>query len=123
MSHILHEDKIEAKELPGRKHKMVFGPFEGMLKCERMCGGVAWFPPKSHAGEHTHPKEEEIIYILSGHGAIYFDGEPEDVNPGDFVSIPCGVSHSIRNDADGLMKLLYVFSPPVVQGSYDKKEN
>ena len=121
MSYILHENKIEAKALPGRKHKMVVGPFEELLNCESMCGGVAWFPPKSHAPEHVHAKEEEIIYILSGYGAIYFDGEPEDVKSGNFVSIPRDVSHSIRNDADEPMKLIYIFSPPVIQGSYDKK--
>ena len=121
MSHILNEDKIEAKALPGREHKMVFGPFEDLLNSKSMCGGVAWFPAKSHAPAHVHTKEEEVIYILTGYGVIYFDGQPEDVKPGDFVNIPCGVEHSIRNDADESMKLLYVFSPPVVQGSYDKK--
>ena len=121
MSHTICEDSIEAKELPGRRHAMVVGPFEGMLKSNNMCGGVAWFPPKSHAPEHVHEKEEEIIYILSGYGAIYFDAEPEDVKPGYFVSIAPHVAHSIRNDADEPMKLVYIFSPPVVQGSYDKK--
>ena len=122
MSHVLNEDKIEAKALPGRKHKMVFGPYEGQLNSEKMSGGVAWFPPNAQAPVHVHEKEEEIIYILSGYGAIYFEGEPEDVKVGDFVSIPMGVKHSIRSDSAEEMKLLYVFVPPVVQGSYDKNQ-
>lgn len=120
MGYVLHEDRIPARQLPGRDHKMVVGPFDGMLKCTGMCGGVAFFPPRSHAPAHCHANEEEVIYILSGHGAIFFDGQPESVCPGDFVSIPKGTEHSIRNDSDETMKLLYVFSPPVVQGSYDR---
>ena len=100
---------------------MVFGPFEGLLNSEKMCGGLAWFPAESHAPEHVHENQEEIIYIISGYGAIYFDNQPEEVKAGDFVSIPSKVTHSIRNDAREEMELLYVFSPPVVQGSYDKK--
>lgn len=119
--HVLHESEIAAKSLPGRDHKMVVGPYEGQLPCAAMCGGVAFFPPRSHAPAHIHPHESEIIYILSGHGAIYFNGAPEAVKPGDFVSIPPQTEHSIRNDADETMKLLYVFSPPVRQGSYDNQ--
>lgn len=122
MSHVIHEDKIPAKALPGRDHKMIVGPFEGMLHCNGMCGGVAFFPPRAQAPAHQHGGEEEVIYVLSGHGAIYFNGEPEDVRPGDFVSIPKNTEHCIRNDSDEVMKILYIFSPPVVQGSYDKKK-
>lgn len=121
MGHVLHEDRIAAKSLPGRDHKMVVGPYEGQLNTKNMSGGVAWFPPKATAPSHIHAEEEEVIYILSGHGAIYFNGEPEEVKPGDFVSIPKGTDHCIRNDSDEKMKLLYMFSPAVKQGSYEKK--
>jgi mannose-6-phosphate isomerase-like protein (cupin superfamily) len=99
---------------------MVFGPFEGMLRAESLCGGVAWFPPRSHAPAHTHHDEEEVIYILEGAGKIYFDGVPEEVKRGDFVSIGRGTAHSIENMGGKELKVLYVFTPPVVQGSYDR---
>ena len=120
MAYTLNEDRIGAKELPGRRHKMVFGPFEGMLRAETLCGGVAWFPARSHAPAHTHAAEEEVIYVLEGSGKIYFDGIPEELKRGDFASIRKGIAHSIENTADAALKILYVFTPPVVQGSYDR---
>jgi quercetin dioxygenase-like cupin family protein len=45
---------------------------------------------------------------------------PERVKTGDFVSIPPGIAHSIENTGDAELKVLYVFTPPVVQGSYDR---
>ncbi len=56
--------------------------------------------------------------MLSGSGEIYFDGVPEKVEPGSCVSIPPNVEHSIKNQSKEVMKVVYVFSPPVVQGSY-----
>jgi mannose-6-phosphate isomerase-like protein (cupin superfamily) len=116
----IHEDQVEYKNLPGRDHKMIIGP-QNFGGAKNMCFGVAVFPPVSHAPPHVHGKEEEIIYILSGQGEIYFDGKPEPLRPGTCVYIPPGIEHSIRNLTKEPMKLSYVFSPPVIQGSYDKK--
>jgi mannose-6-phosphate isomerase-like protein (cupin superfamily) len=68
-----------------------------------------------------HPAEEEILFILQGTGEFYFDAVPEPVRPGTCVYVPPKVVHSINNTSDEVMKVVYVFSPPVVQGSYDRK--
>lgn len=113
----IHENEVKGKELPGRMHKMIIGP-DNFGKSERMCFGIAYFPPRAHAPTHVHPKEEEIIYILTGSGEIIFDEKPESVTPGTCVYIPPRVKHSINNTGTKKMKVIYVFSPPVVQGSY-----
>jgi quercetin dioxygenase-like cupin family protein len=118
--YIVHEQDFEAKDLPGRKHKMIVGP-KGHGKAKNMCFGVADFPPNSHAPEHVHPKEEEVIYFLSGYGEMFFNGKGEKIKKGSIAYIPPKVTHSIKNDSDQVMHLAYVFSPPVEQGSYDKK--
>lgn len=117
--HTIHEKEVPAKELPGRSHKMIIGP-DNFGKAKNMCFGIAVFPANKHAPAHAHLNEEEIIYILEGSGEIYFDGKPEQVKSGTCVYIPPTVEHSINNKSDVSMKLVYVFSPPVVQGSYDK---
>ncbi|MGQ9631618.1 MAG: cupin domain-containing protein [bacterium] len=116
----IHESEVEAKSLPGRKHKMIIGPsnFGG---AKNMCFGVADFPPEAHAPGHVHPSEEEILYVLSGSGEVYFDGRPEPVRPGTCIYVPPGVEHSINNTSKEVLKVAYVFSPPVAQGSYDRK--
>ena len=114
----IHESKVEAKELPGRSHKMIIGP-NNFGRAKNMCFGVAVFPANKHAPAHIHPVEEEVIYILEGKGEVYFDGKPEPVEPGTCIYIPPKTKHSINNKCDIPMKLVYVFSPPAVQGSYD----
>jgi quercetin dioxygenase-like cupin family protein len=116
----IHEEDIEAKELPGRKHKMIVSPWH-FGKAKNMSFGVAYFPPESHAPEHVHANEEEIIYFMTGHGEMFFNGKPEKIREGSLAYIPINVKHSIKNDSKDTMNLVYVFSPPVQQGTYDKK--
>ena len=118
--HTIHESEVEAVQLTGRAHKMIIGP-ANFGPAEHMCFGVADFPPRQHAPAHMHPAEEEILYVLTGSGEFYFDGRPEPVEPGTCIYIPPGVEHSINNTSDEVMKVVYVFSPPVVQGSDDRK--
>ncbi|MGI6113023.1 MAG: cupin domain-containing protein [Mahellales bacterium] len=121
MRNVIHEDEVRAVSLPGREHKMIIGP--GLFgNARNMSFGVAKFPPLSHAPSHVHEEAEEIIYFLQGSGQMYFDGQPQRVEPGCCVYVPKKVRHSIKNDSDRPMKLCYVFSPPVKQGSYEEKK-
>jgi len=118
--HVVHERDVEYVKLTGRDHKMIVGPGKAM-EAQNMAFGVADFPPNAHAPAHDHSNAEEIIYVLSGYGEIYFDGVPEKVEPGSVAYVPVGVEHSINNQSDEVMKVVYVFSPPVAQGSYERK--
>ena len=118
--YVIHESEIEAKDLPGRKHKMIVGPWN-FGKSQNMCFGTADFLSNSHAPEHVHENEEEIIYFISGYGEMFFDGKSEKIREGSIAYIPPAVKHSIKNDSSETMRIVYVFSPPVKQGSYDKK--
>ena len=120
MRYTIHETEIEPKELPGRKHRMIISP-EHFGPAKHMAMGTADFPPRSHAPAHVHPKEEEILYVLSGEGNVYFNGESEPVRPGTCIYVPPGVEHSIENTSDEVLRVVYIFSPPVKQGSYDRK--
>lgn len=119
--HIIHENDVEFKKLPGRDHKMIVSPWD-FGQSNHMCFGVADFPPNSHAPEHVHEDEEEIIYFLTGYGEMFFNGESEKIEKGSIAYIPPEVRHSIKNDSNEVMHLAYVFSPPVKQGSYEKKK-
>ncbi len=51
---------------------------------------------------HSHYREEEWIYILSGRGVAEIDGEEFEVAAGDFMGFPTpGVAHHLRNPYDG----------------------
>ena len=115
----IHERDVDSVSLPGRDHKMVVQP--GTLGSQLMCAGVAVFPAGRHAPAHVHDAAEEILYVLSGTGRMYFDGQPEPLEPGTFMLARQGVEHSLEADEGEDLKVFYVFSPPVQQGSYDRK--
>jgi len=110
--YIIHEDDVEARELPGRKYKVVVGP-QNFGKSKNMLFGIASFPPKSIMPGHIHKKEEEIVYFLNGYGEMFFNGIPEIIKKGSVAYIPPGVEHSINNKSNETMNLIYVFSPPI----------
>jgi uncharacterized cupin superfamily protein len=50
---------------------------------------------------HSHYREEEWIYIISGRGVAEIDGEEFEVAAGDFMGFPTpSVAHHLRNPFD-----------------------
>lgn len=118
--YLIHEDDVTARKLPGRDHKLIIGPDNFGVK--NMCFGTAIFPSGSEkAPPHTHPSEEEIIYIISGEGKIIIDGDEELLKPEMCIYVPPTLEHQLINTGKEPLKVAYVFSPPVEQGSYDPK--
>ena len=77
------------------------------------------FPAGTLAAAHVHAAEEEIIYILSGAGAILAGEQEIRLEPGVAVFIPPGQMHRIRADEGEPLRLVTLFSPPVTPGAYD----
>ncbi len=63
-------------------------------------------PGKRNGPYHFHHSEEEVFFVLSGHGRLRqgdADGEEEiELGPGDFASFPAGtgIAHQFINDTD-----------------------
>ncbi|EDX71135.1 Cupin domain protein [Coleofasciculus chthonoplastes PCC 7420] len=58
-------------------------------------------PGKESFIYHSHYREEEWIYILSGKGIAEIDGEEFEVISGDFMGFPTpSVAHHLRNTGD-----------------------
>ena len=57
---------------------------------------------------HSHHREEEWIYIISGKGIAYIDGDNYEMNTGDFVAFPTpSVPHNMTNPfTDDLVYLM-----------------
>lgn len=61
---------------------------------------------------HKHPKDDEILYILEGEGAITFkDQEDLPVKAGELVCLPADQYHRIVAGPDKRMALLYFIKP------------
>ena len=57
-------------------------------------------PPHATIGKHTHENDSEIIYILSGSGAVLDDGELMPLTAGDCHYCPKGHTHSLINNSE-----------------------
>jgi uncharacterized cupin superfamily protein len=56
---------------------------------------------------HSHEREEEWLYILSGSGTAEIDGQEHQVGPGDFMGFSTpSVAHHLRNT--GSERLVYL---------------
>lgn len=64
-------------------------------------------PGKESFVYHSHEREEEWIYILSGRGIARIDGEEMEVNAGDFMGFPTpSVAHHLTNPFE--VELVYL---------------
>ena len=73
--------------------------------------------PHSSIGLHTHEGNSEMIYILSGHGKILYEGEYLPLQPGDCHYCPMGHAHSLINDTDEELVVLAIVPQHVVANS------
>jgi len=53
---------------------------------------------KWEAQLHSHPDYEEYWFVIKGKGQIINDNVKYDVEPGDLVITPAGVSHKVKGD-------------------------
>ena len=112
-----HADTCTVYHLPGRDWYYLLGPQNSAAR--NLAFGLAEFPAGTLAAAHMHAAEEEIIYILSGAGAILAGEQEIRLEPGVAVFIPPGQLHQIRADEPEPLKLVTLFSPPVTPGAYD----
>jgi quercetin dioxygenase-like cupin family protein len=70
-------------------------------------------PPGAGAPPHTHSREDEAFYVLSGEIQIEFEGEPAPhrVGPGGFFFGPRGRRHGYRNAGDKPARVLVLCAP------------
>lgn len=71
----------------------------------------ATFPPGTFVPPHTHPGQDEYLYILEGELALWLDGEDAWASPGDTVRLPMGRPHGIFNRSDATARCLFWVAP------------
>jgi quercetin dioxygenase-like cupin family protein len=61
---------------------------------------------------HLHPNCAEFLYVLSGSGEHFLEGEVFPIKPGSLVQIPRGVKHWARCTSVEPIRAVIVFSSP-----------
>jgi quercetin dioxygenase-like cupin family protein len=71
----------------------------------------ATFPPGTFVPPHTHPTQDEYIYMLEGRLDFWLNGQDTSAKPGDLVRLPRGEPHGIFNKSDAPVKCLFWVAP------------
>ena len=69
-------------------------------------------PPGAEVLVHLHEREDEIIFIRTGHGIATLGDRQVPVGPGATIYAPQGVWHGLRNTGDSTLGMNAVYSPP-----------
>lgn len=73
---------------------------------------VMSIPPGGEAGEETHVRTEQTLFILSGTGEGALDDTTFPIGPGDVIVVTPDTKHNFRNTGAGALKLYTVYAPP-----------
>lgn len=74
--------------------------------------------PDAGPPPHVHHGEEETFVLLDGRMTFTVDGRTHDADPGSVLMVPRDVPHSYRNVGDGPAKMLFLYSPPGMDGMF-----
>jgi quercetin dioxygenase-like cupin family protein len=77
----------------------------------RFAMGTQTVAPHSFIREHTHDRNEEIIFVLRGRGICRLDGEEHPIEEGSCVFLGHNRRHHFLNPNDEPMTFLWVFVP------------
>ncbi len=60
---------------------------------------------------HAH-EEEHCMYVLSGTGGVFIEGERHPLEPDTAVFIPPGAMHHVYADPSGDLTYIVIYAPP-----------
>jgi len=114
---VLHEGEVEELDLPGRRFRWLVA--DGRIP-SRHCSAcvIQVLPGDRVRPAHSHPHNEEVIYILSSSGRVLVDGEVSPVRAGSTVLFPQGAVHMLHNTTVEEMKVVCFFAPATTLYNY-----
>jgi quercetin dioxygenase-like cupin family protein len=114
---IVDERSVPALDLPGRMLRWVITPENIDAKHCSMCV-IEVQPGQTVKPAHSHPQGEEIIYLLSGSGRVWIEGEIDEVRQGCAVLFRQGRIHMLQNTSAEIMKVACFFAPSTNLDNY-----
>ena len=114
---IIHESEVEELTRPGRFMRWLAN--EDSLKAKNLsvCT-IRVLPGEEVRPAHSHPKSEELIYIIKGTGKVMIENEVGNVRAGSAVLFEQGKIHILKNTGKIEMKVICFFSPATSYDNY-----
>lgn len=115
---IVHESQVPEKVVPGRFLRWIADA--NSLQPEFLSTCVMRVSPgETVKPAHSHPDGEELIYVISGEGKVYVDGEVQLLESGTAVLFQKGSIHIVRNTGTDEMKVICFFAPASSLAAYE----
>jgi mannose-6-phosphate isomerase-like protein (cupin superfamily) len=114
---VLHENEVEELDLPGRRFRWLIA--DDRIRAQHCSSCVIRIPPGEKVRPaHSHPRGEEVIYIISGSGRVLVAGEVAEIRSGSAILFPQGAVHMVHNTGSEEMKVICFFAPPTSLENY-----
>jgi mannose-6-phosphate isomerase-like protein (cupin superfamily) len=69
-------------------------------------------PAGGEIGPETHPDNDQVLYLVQGHGRSIVGGDEQPFAAGDMVLVPAGTEHNFVAAADAGLKIITIYTPP-----------
>jgi quercetin dioxygenase-like cupin family protein len=91
-----------------------------LFKTDQLWSEIACYEPGQSTVMHSHPREEEAIFVLEGTAHLRIGPEETVVRAGSIVRFPANVPHDVRNlGAERCVIMFIKVNPKVLRGSSD----
>src|SRR2546427_8792772 len=91
-----------------------------LFKTEQLWSEIACYEPGQSTVMHTHPREEEAIFVLEGTANMNIAGEEVVVPGGSVVKFPSNVPHDVRNLRNERCVIMFIkANPKILRGVSD----
>lgn len=108
MNHLHVESLPEAAEREAGVRRWTLAAEAGKA-AERNQLGVTRMDPGSETDRLTH-EIPEFVMMLSGELLVTVDDIEQRIEPGHFLTVPAGASHSYRNVSEAPARMLFAFA-------------
>jgi mannose-6-phosphate isomerase-like protein (cupin superfamily) len=114
---IVRESDVQAQSLPGRSLAWIIRP--ETVGAAHMSIAIMHCPAGSVVRPmHAHRGIEETLFIVSGQGEAWVDGERAEFHTKDLVFFPSDSRHQVRSVGPGELVTLSIFSSVTSPDSY-----
>ena len=89
-----------------------------LFKTDQLWSEIACYEPGQSTAMHSHPREEEAIFVLQGTANMSIDGQEVVVPAGSIVKFPNNVPHDVRNlDTERCVIMFLKINPKVLKSA------
>lgn len=86
--------------------------FKYSVLSEAQTGSVELIRLDNKIPMHIHPKENHFVYVYKGRAKATIKDVTEEIGPGNLLSIPAGMKHSIERIGDSPVEIILFSTPP-----------